>query len=140
MKTVGMKVTVLLVAGLMLGGCSTIKKEILAGEAALNMERLIEKNNIRQGMFISYERTAAGGVVPKMIMVDTKTGELIPPCGEVKCRAPFDFANEKPGEQIDSPVQILGEDTYIVRTWKGSICVTIYSRASGKLYEACFDD
>ncbi len=132
------KIAIVLAASIALGGCASIKGQIGGGgdDRAKNLERVIKENNVQQGLLISYEATQ-DGIVPKLIVIDANTGKLISPCGEVKCRAPFDFSKEQPGEPVNSPVQILGEDTYTVRTWKGSVCITIYSSATGKQYEIC---
>lgn len=136
MRAMYIKATALLAASLVLVGCGSIKKDILAGEAAINMERLVEEHNIQQALFISYEKTEKG-IEPKMIVVDTNTGKLIPPCGEVKCRSPFDFPREKEGAPVNSAVKILGESAYIVRVWEGSTCTTLYSYVTGMEYEIC---
>ncbi len=133
------KIAVVLAAGIALGGCASLKGQIGGGdgERAKSLERVIKENNVQQGLLISYEATQ-DGIAPKLIVIDANTGKLIPPCGgEVKCRAPFDFSKEQKKEPINSPVQILGEDTYTVRAWKGSECITIYSRSSGNQYELC---
>ncbi len=132
------KIAIVLAAGIVLGGCASLKGQIGGGgdERAKNLERVIKENNVQQGLLISYEATQ-DGIAPKLIVIDANTGKLIPPCGEVKCRAPFDFSKEQRGESINSPVDILGEDTYTVRVWKGSVCTTIFSKATGNEYEVC---
>ncbi len=132
------KIAIVLAAGIGLGGCASLKGQIGGGgdERAKNLERVIKENNVQQGLLISYEATQ-DGIVPKLIVIDANTGKLIQPCGEVKCRAPFDFAKENLGDPINSPVEILGEDTYTVRVWKGSVCTTIYSHVTGDQFEVC---
>ena len=129
-------VVVLLVVSLGIGGCASLKNSIGGNERAANLERIIKENNVQQGLLISYEVTQ-DGISPKLIVIDANTGKLILPCGEVKCRAPFDFSKEQLGEPVNSSVQILGEDTYTVRVWKGSVCTTIFSNVTGKQYEVC---
>lgn len=132
------KIAIVLAAGIALGGCASLKGQIGGGgdERAKNLERVIKENNVQQGLLISYEATQ-NGIAPRLIVIDANTGKLIPPCGEVKCRSPFDFSKEQPRESVNSPVQILGEDTYTVRVWKGSVCTTIYSHVTGEQFEVC---
>ena len=131
------KIAIVLAAGIGLGGCASLKDQIGGGgdERAKNLERIIKKNNVQQGLLISYEVTQ-DGIAPKLIVIDANTGKLIPSCGEVRCRDSFDVKDTQraPGS---SPPELLGEDVYTVSVWKGSVCVRIGSKATGNEYEVC---
>ncbi len=132
------RVAAVLAVGITMGGCASLKGQIDGGdsERATNLERLIKENNVQQGLLISYEATQ-DGIAPKLIVIDANTGKLIPPCGEVKCRDSFDVPKATPGEPGRPPAELLGEDVYTVRVWKGSVCTRISSKGSGKAYEVC---